>query len=155
MGNVRFGRPGDYLITRGQARDMEGRLLPGDILLGRKNWYLSNIGLPGFWPHAMLYIGDGEAIAVTFDNDPEVLEWVERAAGRDMSLSQYLQATYPLAWRRRETSNMSDDALTVIEAVSEGVIQNSVYGSSGDYMAAIRPRLANVFKARAIVRAFS
>ncbi len=38
MGNVRFGRPGEYLITRGQARDMEGRLLPGDILLGRKNW---------------------------------------------------------------------------------------------------------------------
>ena len=63
--------------------------------------------------------------------------------------------TYPLAWRRREMSNTSDDALTVIEAVSEGVIQNSVYGSSGDHMAAIRPRVANIIKARAIVRAFS
>ena len=155
MGNIRFARPGEYLITPEQARDMERRLLPGDILLGRKNWYLSNIGLPGFWPHAMLYIGDGEAIAATFDNDPEVLEWVKGAAGRDMTLSQYLQESYPLAWRRREMSNTSDDALTVIEAVSEGVIQNTVYGSSGDYMAAIRPRLANVFKARAIVRAFS
>ena len=103
----------------------------------------------------MLYIGDGEAIAANFDNDPDVLEWVERAAGRDLSLSQYLKETYPLAWRRREMSNTSDDALTVIEAVSEGVIQNSVYGSSGDHMAAIRPRVANVIKARAIVRAFS
>ena len=155
IGSVRLARAGQYLITREQAHDMEGRLLPGDILLGRKNWYLSNIGLPGFWPHAMLYIGNGETIAATFDNDPEVLEWVGRAAGHDISLSQYLRETYPLAWRRREMSNTRGDALAVIEAVSEGVIQNSVFGSSGDYMAAIRPRVANVVKARAIVRAFS
>lgn len=155
MGSIRFARAGEYLITRGQAHDMEDRLSPGDILLGRKNWYLSNIGLPGFWPHAMLYIGNGETIAAAFDNDPAVLEWIERVAGRDMSLSRYLMETYPLAWRRREMSNAGGDALTVIEAVSAGVIQNSVFGSSGDYMAAIRPRVANVVKARAIVRAFS
>lgn len=45
----------------------------------------------------MLYIGNGETIAATFDNDPEVLEWVGCAAGHDISLSQYLRATYPLA----------------------------------------------------------
>ena len=155
MGSIRFARPGEYLITQGQAHDMEDKLLPGDILLGRKNWYLSNIGLPGFWPHAMLYIGSGDTIATTFDDDPEVLDWVARVAGRDMPLSGYLRETYPLAWRRREMSKTSDEALTLIEAVSEGVIQNSVFGSAGDYMAAIRPRVTKVIKARAIVRAFS
>ena len=155
MGNVRFARPGKYLITPEQAHDMERRLEPGDVLLGRKNWYLSNIGLPGFWPHAMLYIGDGEALASAFDDDPEVLAWVERVSGDAQTLSEYLRASYPLAWHRREMSAASEHALSVIEAVSEGVIQNSIYGSSGDYMAAIRPRVDSVVKARAVVRAFS
>lgn len=155
MGNVRFARPGKYLITPDQAHDMETRLAPGDVLLGRKNWYLSNIGLPGFWPHVMLYVGDNESIATAFDDDRDVLEWVERTAGRGSTLSEYLRETYPLAWRRREMSAASEHALTVIEAVSDGVIQNSVYGSSGDYMAAIRPRVSSVIKARAIARAFS
>jgi hypothetical protein len=52
-------------------------------------------------------------------------------------------------------SSATDHPLTVIEAVSEGVIQNSVYGASGDYLAALRPRVEAVVKARAIVRAFS
>ncbi len=155
MGSVRFVRPGHYLIASEQARDMESRLQPGDILLGRKNWYLSNLGLPGFWPHAMLYIGDGAAIASTLDRDTKVLEWVREVSGRDMTLTEYLQESYPLAWRQRESSSASNDPLTVIEAVSEGVLQNTVHGSSGDHMAAIRPRVDNVIKARAIVRAFS
>ena len=48
MGNIRFARPGKYLITLEQAHDMERRLLPGDILLGRKNWYLSKYRATGF-----------------------------------------------------------------------------------------------------------
>lgn len=155
MGSVRFVRPGHYLIAADQARDIESRLQPGDILFGRKNWYLSNVGLPGFWPHAMLYVGDGEAIASTLDTDAGVLEWVREVSGRELTLTQYLREHYALAWRQRESASASNDPLTVIEAVSEGVIQNTVAGSSGDHLAAIRPRVDNVIKARAIVRAFS
>jgi hypothetical protein len=103
----------------------------------------------------MLYVGDGESIAARFDEDAEVLDWVRSVSGRDLTLSQYLAESYPLAWRRQVLSVASDDPLSVIEAVSEGVIQNTLYGAAGDYLAALRPRVSSVVKARAIARAYS
>ena len=155
MGNVRLKRPGKYLVTQGQARAMERELAPGDVLLARKNWYLSNIGLPGFWPHGMLYIGKNEVIASTFDEDEAVLAWTKESTGRDLPFTDLLRETYPLAWHRRELAATRSDPLTIIEAVSEGVVQSTLYGASGDFIVALRPRLSSVAKARAILRTFS
>jgi Permuted papain-like amidase enzyme, YaeF/YiiX, C92 family len=156
MGDTRLKRAaGHYLVSASQARTMEGSLEPGDVLLSRKNWYLSNLGLPGFWPHAILYVGSNEAVASAFDSDPEVRGWIKRVSGRDVPFSLYLEESYPLAWERRAAAGPEDPPLTVIEAVSEGVIQNSVYGASGDFIAALRPRLSTLVKAQAIFKAFS
>jgi hypothetical protein len=156
MGDTRLKRPaGRYLVTASQARSMEESLEPGDVLLSRKNWYLSNLGLPGFWPHAILYVGSNEALASRFDADPEVRDWVRGVSGRDIPFSRYLEESYPLAWERRAAAGSDEPPLTVIEAVSEGVIQNSLHGASGDFIAALRPRLPPLVKARAIVKAFS
>ncbi|MFH1419264.1 MAG: hypothetical protein ABII12_13385, partial [Planctomycetota bacterium] len=38
MGDTRLRRIGNYLITEAQQEEMAARLLPGDILLTRKNW---------------------------------------------------------------------------------------------------------------------
>jgi Permuted papain-like amidase enzyme, YaeF/YiiX, C92 family len=156
MGDTRLKRAaGHYLVSAAQAQEMEEALEPGDVLLSRKNWYLSNLGLPGFWPHAILYVGSNEALSSAFDSDPDVLAWVREASGRSMSFSQYVRESYPLAWERRARIAEDEPRLTVVEAVSEGVIQNSVHGASGDFIAALRPRLSPRVKAQAIYKVFS
>lgn len=155
MGDTRLERSGGrHLVTGADARAMEETLLPGDVLLSRKNWYLSNVALPGFWPHAILYVGSNEALATAFDADRDVREWVRSQSGEPIPYSEYLERTYPLAWSGREAGS-EEPRLTVIEAVSEGVLQNSLFGASGDFVVALRPRLKPLTKAQAIFRAFS
>jgi hypothetical protein len=154
IADVKFRRKGVYLITNEQLETMRKSLAPGDIMIGRKNWYLSNVGLPGFWPHAFLYVGDETELAAAFDEDPGVRAWIKGETGRDESYTDYLKRTFPQAWRDRAAAH-EDHPLIIIEAISEGVLQNSLAHASGDYLAALRPRLEPWVKARAISRAFA
>lgn len=132
------------LIRTEQILAVQGQLRPGDILLERRNWFLSNAFLPGFWPHAALYVGGTEDLerfglirregnAYTSD-DPTIRE----------HLADYLA---PAA---------DGQPHTVIESVSEGVIVNSLTESlHADYVAVLRPRLDDAQKARAIAKAFA
>ena len=43
------------------------RLQPGDVMVTRKEHSLTNYFLPGYWPHAALYIGDGRVIEALAD----------------------------------------------------------------------------------------
>jgi hypothetical protein len=153
MGDTRFKRIGRYLITREQQEQMERRLEPGDVMLSRKNWYLSNVGLPGFWPHAILYLGDPQKFERYFDT-PAVRAYVRELSGQDLTLGQYLARRWPSRWARYALGDHGDPH-RVIEAVSEGVIFNTLAHACGDYTAAVRPRLGKVTKARAVVAAFS
>ncbi len=44
-------------VTARILEDISKRLKPGDILITRHDDAMSNLFLPGFWPHAALYIG--------------------------------------------------------------------------------------------------
>lgn len=153
MGNTRVRRIGQYLITPEQREDMDNHLQPGDIMLSRKNWYLSNVGLPGFWPHAILYIGAPDKLEAYFD-DPEVLAYVKSLSGQDQTLPQYLAGRFERSWLKYRATP-KDEPIRVIESIKHGVLLNTFAQAFGDYMVALRPKLSKVAKAQAMIEAFS
>lgn len=146
-GDTRFAPQGRRLVNDAQIEALGKALRPGDILIERRNWYLSNVGLPGFWPHAALYTGTQAEIAETFDQEPEV-------QARYGKLSEYLAKRHPKAWAALGTKDGEGHAQVVIEAVSEGVVATSLVHSCGaDYVAAVRPKLPALQRAVALDRA--
>ena len=152
LGDTRVRRIGSYLVDSSLRERLDGQLEPGDILLARKNWYLSNVGLPGFWPHAILYLGTPDKLRAHFDR-PEVRALAKKELGED-DLAAGLARRFPEAWDHYLGSDHGEPR-RVIEAVSEGVVFSSLAACAGDYVAALRPRLDDEAKARAIIHAFA
>ncbi|MBI5688715.1 MAG: 1-acyl-sn-glycerol-3-phosphate acyltransferase [Verrucomicrobia bacterium] len=133
---IRAPRQGTALITPELLATVRPRLQPGDIVIERRNWYLSNAFLPGYWPHSALYIGTvAELRALGLDRDPRVARHLE-ALGRPDA------AGHPRV---------------ILEAVSEGVVFSSVEHSIGeaDSVAVLRPRLTLEQRREVLARAFS
>ncbi len=130
-------RPGDGgLISEKQVEDLRRELRPGDILIERRNWYLSNAFLPGFWPHSALYIGSRADIEkLGLHNDERVSPHVS-----DLDLPD------PHGGER-----------VVIESISDGVVFTSLEYSVGgaDAVCVLRPLLPQATIDEAIARAFS
>ncbi len=153
MGDTKVRRRGVNLITQGQIARLKTMLHPGDILLSRHEWYLSNIGLPGYWPHMELYVGTPEERAVFF-NEPEVLHWLKDQ--RAESLESLLCDKAGGSDLARFSTVPDGHETRVVEAISEGVSLTSLeHGAGSDSFAALRPRVSKLAKARALVRAFS
>ncbi len=158
MGDTRVARVGRPLVTTDDiAAQVIPKLLPGDILVARQNWFLSNIGLPGFWPHALLYVGTSSDLQRTFDADPAVSAWVQTQPEKVKTFSELLAKRYPAKWKTYSTGTdfQGHAPIRVIESISEGVSFTGVEHAFGvDYLAAMRPRLSLTDKARAIEHAF-
>ncbi|MBI3830866.1 MAG: hypothetical protein HY291_15205 [Planctomycetes bacterium] len=129
-------RDGKGLIQMEHLDALRERLEPGDILLERHNWYASNAFLPGYWPHAALYVGTADDLAgLGVERDPRVRKHWKQFAAPDA------------AGHRR----------AIIEALGEGVVSASLEESAGtgDAFAAFRPRLPKAKIKEAICRGFS
>jgi hypothetical protein len=152
MGDTKVKRKGVSLVTREQIAGLAPALEPGDVLLERREWYLSNIGLPGFWPHAALYVGTPAERERYFD-DPAVRDWSKERGG-DGSLDSLLRARHPAALTL-SLAPFEGEAPRVLEAMSEGVVFTSLqHSAAADSLAVLRPRLAKLEKADAILIAF-
>jgi hypothetical protein len=152
MGDTRVHRAGKYLITPPLQETLNQKLEPGDILLSRKNWYMSNVGLPGFWPHAILYLGEPSTLIRYFNTD-EVGAYLTDLTGREITFEQYMSEQFGQKWQRYLAGTGQSD-YHVIEAIKYGVVLNPLAKACGDYMAAFRPHLDKTVKAQAIINAF-
>jgi 1-acyl-sn-glycerol-3-phosphate acyltransferase len=131
---VRKRASGHGLVSPAQVEAFRARLRPGDLLVERRNWYLSNAFLPGYWKHAAIYLGGPEGmIALGIAGDPAVA-----ARLPDMSIPD-------ADGHRRE----------VLEAISEGVVLTSLEHSIGgaDAVCALRPLLPTEVVGAAVARA--
>jgi hypothetical protein len=151
MGDTRVYRKNIALISEEQALEAAKRSEPGDILVERRNWYLSNVGLPGFWPHAALFLGTKDDLAAYFDADAEVTK-----AFGGKPFTKHLEEKHPKPWAEYASLDHEGHVNRVLEAMSEGVVFTSAEHSiaTADYVAAVRPMRSKVDKAQAIDRAF-
>lgn len=141
MGDTKVLRTDHSLISAAQIAVLQKKLLPGDVLLVRREWFLSNIGLPGFWPHAALYIGTPEERRNYFSEDGD---FESRLQTR--SATNYAESLKP---------QPHEHSTRIIEAMSEGVSFTALeHCADADAVVVLRPLLPKSEKATAIQRAF-
>jgi len=154
MGDTQVHRRGTHLISREQVNSMAKRLEPGDILFERHEWYLSNMGLPGFWTHSALYVGTPEERRAFF-SDPETTAWVRSRGINDGDIEKLLKDRYPKAYAAATSPAENGHSPRVLEAISEGVSFTSLeHSCAADSIGVVRPRLTKAEKGMAILRAF-
>lgn len=154
MGDTRLARHSRHLIKPAQIREMGEHLEPGDLLVARSNWYLSNAGLPGFWPHSELFVGTPDELEA-FADDDEIRRYYRENTDYD-GLIDALRQRFPKTWSAYRQPDAAGEDYAVLEARSEGVIFTSLqYALASDYAAAMRPVASKVARARAIEVAFS
>jgi hypothetical protein len=128
-------------------------LLPGDILLQRREWAFTNLGLPGFWTHAALFVGT-PAEREWLAQDPGVRSWIRKGGEGGTSLEAALAVWEPAAYEEASIEAEDGAPVRVIEALATGVVLRSFEGSVAcDGLAVLRPRLPALAKAAAIARA--
>jgi hypothetical protein len=113
------------------AGELRGILKPGDVLITRKEHALTNYFLPGYWPHAALYLGQGQQLI-------------------ELGIAEH--ANVKPRWLRLLECDLHEPR-RVLEAMKDGVWVRSLKSPfDSDALAVIRPQLKNDDVAEAISR---
>jgi hypothetical protein len=137
----------DYLISPEMIASYGEELLPGDILLQRREWHATNVGIPGWWTHAAIYVGTVEEWEKYFGDLLEL-----EGSG---SATEYVKRQAPEAFEKFERHDRRGDVYRVIEAKRPGVVFASLEESgNADSIAALRPRVSKSDRLRAVATAF-
>jgi hypothetical protein len=131
VAHVRVPLQGGGFTPETVRQSIQPKLKPGDILLTRRDGYLSNTFLPGFWGHAALYVGRPDEIRALGD-DPALEAALARLQGNDRD-------GFPFA---------------AVEAIGEGVrLSSAEFALHANSLAVLRPKLSNEQIRTAIIRA--
>jgi len=133
----------EYFITPEILAGYRDRLQPGDILIERRNWHMTNIGIPGFWPHTALYIGTLAELDAAFDQ-------------LGFQPSEKIKELSPDVYVALSSLDENGYPLCVLEAIRPGVVLQSLEKSATcDYLGVVRPELPQLEKFNALLAAFS
>ena len=136
----------EYLITPKVLKPHLNKFKPGDIMLQRRKWHATNLGIPGFWTHLAFYTGTLTEIDAEFSG----LEILNGALP-----SQYLKEKCPKTFTEMD-HKIGRFMPNVIEAKRPGVLVSIVEESAlCDSLGILRPSVSKQDKFKAIERAFS
>ncbi len=159
--SVVFAWAGDTKIiessanTIGDAELIKLRSLiqPGDIILNRSDYYISNIGIPGFWTHAGLYVGTSEERKLKFKDNQACSDWVKTQGEETGDLERLLHNEYDSVYL---ANRKTGEEMSIIESVSEGVVISSFEtGAKKDGIVVLRPIIPNEEIAKGIFKGFA
>ncbi len=150
---------GKTLIDIKLAKKFETMVQPGDVMISRTNWFLSNAFLPGFWMHSFIYLGDKQKLTNFYDtyevNTYFNLRCMEEGLSCD-SLVSYLKISKgtQVAFKKYITKDKYGYSQVLVEATSEGVHFSSIrHTFLNDYLGALRPKASKLDRAKSIVDA--
>lgn len=97
-------------------QELRGLLEPGDVLITRKEGALTNYFLPGFWPHAALFLGGEKQFRELGLNDHEHVKprWARFLACDSQEPLRVLEALKDGVFIRSLASPFGSDALLVL-----------------------------------------
>jgi hypothetical protein len=118
-------------LPAGIAGELADRLRPGDVIIVRKEYALTNYFLPGYWPHAALYLGTPATLA---------------------ALEHDVAAEHQPRWRAL-LEQVADGSHHVLESMKDGVHLRALASPfASDSVVILRPRLAPQHVASALGR---
>jgi hypothetical protein len=142
---VDYSRRKEKYVSNEDIDSIKGELLPGDILLKRDNFQLTNMMMSGFWTHSGIYIGTLEEMDGYFKDMP---------LGQFLCVSEYVKVTYPEVYDSICDKSKNNSGY-IIEAIAPGVVINPLEAiAKVDYFSALRPKLSKEDKLKALFTAF-
>ena len=141
IGDIDFSFRKDKYLNDKELSHLKEKIQTGDIILRRNEMLLTNIGIPGFYTHSGIYIGDADVLDIYFDGLPML---------NKQKPSGYILENYPLIYQ-----HLIQKKHPVIEAVAEGVIIEPLeHIANADYLAVLRPLLDKESLFKSLLTAF-
>ena len=112
--------------------ELRNMIMPGDVLVTRKEYALTNYFLPGYWPHAALYLGKVDELKSNrFHAESHMQSRWDRFENVDASMQgRVLEALKDGVWLRSIASPLASDSLVVMRPKLEPVAVLKALGNT-------------------------